>query len=126
MYSYGYSRASLEPHIKGPSTLVKKSTLPETKDEVGTSVLGTRVARPSHLVLVPKSMATKDTSNHRHYCGGHSHRQYTVWAGHLSPQLNSKIPEAIPNTQNSQRSYKRRWATFTYSPMLSCILLCFY
>jgi len=70
MYSYSYSRASLEPQIEGLSTIMKMRTLPKNEDSVGPSVLGTRIERPSHLVLVPKSMATKDTSNHRHYQGG--------------------------------------------------------
>ena len=106
MYSYGYSRASRKPQIKGPSTLMKTSTFPKIEDKVGPSVLGTRVACPSHLVLVPKSMATKDTSNHKHYRGGHSHRQYAMWAGCLSPRLSSDIPEGIPDTQNTQRICK--------------------
>jgi len=55
MYSYGYSRASPEPQIKGPSTLVKMSTLPKTEDRVDPSMLGTRTACPSHLVQVPRS-----------------------------------------------------------------------
>jgi len=50
MYSYNYSRASPEPQIEGPSTLMKMSTLPKTEDRVDPSVLGTRIARPSHLV----------------------------------------------------------------------------
>ncbi len=50
MYSYGHSRASPKPQIEGPSTLVKTSTLPKTEDKAGPSVLGTRAARPSHLV----------------------------------------------------------------------------
>ena len=101
------------------------STLPKTEDRVGSSMLATRAALPSHLVLVPKSMATKDTSDHRHYRGGHSRRQYAVRVGYLSPRLISKIPEGIPNTQNTQRSCKWRRTTFTYSLMLSHIQLCF-
>jgi len=61
MYSYDYSWALTEPQIEGPNTLVKMSTLPKTEDIVGLSMLGTKVARPSHLVLVPKSIAIKDT-----------------------------------------------------------------
>lgn len=53
---------------------MKMSTLRNTEDKVGPSVLGTRAARPSHLVQVPKSMATKDTSDHKHYRGGYSRR----------------------------------------------------
>jgi len=49
-----------------------------------------------------------------------------VWAGYLSPRLNSEIPEGIPNTKNTQTICKRRWASFTYSLMLSHILLRFY
>ena len=59
MYNYDYSRASLEPQIEGPSTVVKMGTLPKIEDRVGPFVLGTREARPSDLVLVPKSMATR-------------------------------------------------------------------
>ena len=50
MYSYNYSRVSPEHQIEGPSTLVNMSTLPKIEDRVGPSVLGTRAARPSHLV----------------------------------------------------------------------------
>jgi len=50
MYDYGYSRASIKPQIEGPRTLVKMTTLPKTEDRVDMSVLGTRTARPSHLV----------------------------------------------------------------------------
>lgn len=125
MYNYDYSWASPEPQIKGPSTLVKTSTLPKTEDKVDSSVLGTRAAHPSHLVFFPKSMATMVTSDHRHYRGGHSRRQYAVWAGYLSPQLSSDIPEGILDTQNIQRRCKRMWATFVYSMMLSHIYLYF-
>ena len=121
MYNYGYSRALAEPQIEGPSTLVKTSTLPKTEEKVGPSVLGTRAAYPSHLVLVPKIMATKDTSNHRHYRGGHSRREYAVWERYLSPRLSSNIPKGIPDTQNTKRRWKQIWATCTYSLMFSRI-----
>ena len=126
MYSYNYSLASLEHQIKAPSTLVKTSILPKTEDRVSSFVLGTRETHPSHLMFVPKSMATKDTSYQRHYRGGHSRRQYAVWARYLSPRLSSDIPEGIPDTQNTQRRCKQMQATFTYSPMLSRIQLHFY
>ena len=50
MYSYGYSRASPQPHTMGVSTLMKMSTLLKTEDRVGLSISGTRTTRPSHLV----------------------------------------------------------------------------
>lgn len=64
-------------------------------------MLGTRATRPSHLMLIPKGMATMITSNNRHYQGGHSRRQYIVWPRYPSPQLSSDIPEGIPDTQNN-------------------------
>jgi len=87
MYNYGYSRASYEPQIEGPSTLVKTSTLLKTEDKVGSSMLGTRSACPNHLVLIPKSMATKDTSDHRHYQGG-PYSQIVRCVGMIPESLN--------------------------------------
>lgn len=43
-------RAFPEPEIEGPSTLVKTITLPKIEDKVVPYVLGTKIARPSHLV----------------------------------------------------------------------------
>ena len=123
MYSYGYSRASLEPRIEGLSTLMKTSTYPKLKTK---QIRPCQV--PGQLILVTlckylEVLATRDTSNHRHYQGGHSRRQHVVWAGSLSPRFSSEIPEGTPSTQNAQRICKRRQDTFNYSSTLSHISL---
>jgi len=49
-------------------------------------------------------MATKVTSTHIHHLGGQGRRLYVVWAGHLSPRLNSNIPKGNPSTQNTHQN----------------------